>query len=209
VGEHSFHLSLDEEPDPAPWRSGGSWAELRPHLPARALPIVAVYDEVWPDRVPRTSWQVWYSGRGDLRVADPNGDPVWIVRSDDVSYWDIVGDVASCTRPDSELETATKEPAKPARVMLEPRALDDFWDVEDYTFGCAALDAAAPLITMRDAAGVPALYLELDPSAGLIRRITSPDLTPDDFRLELRDYRVADSLPAELFSWTGEIRAAT
>ncbi|HEY3603503.1 MAG TPA: hypothetical protein VGL04_02435 [Sporichthyaceae bacterium] len=59
---------------------------------------------------------------------------------------------------------------------------------------------------MRDATGVPALYLELDPTARLIRRITSRDLTPDEFRLELRDYRVADSLPEELFSWTGETR---
>jgi hypothetical protein len=50
---------------------------------------------------------------------------------------------------------------------------------------------------------------EPDPPTQLIRRFASPDLTPDEFRWELGTYRVADALPDERFTWTGDSRPAT
>lgn len=183
---------------------GLRWTEVRRDLPARAVPGTGLFDERVPGQPERTGWRIWLSAGGSFRAEDDGGRPVWIVRTDRVTYFDFESGVPSRKGPGGG-PWVVKEPVKPALFMLRPRDLGQFFEFTGWTFEVEPDAGGVRVVHMRGPGPGQRAAMSVDLARGLISSIWSPDADPAD-GWRIREWVERPYLDPGLFRWRGEYR---
>lgn len=182
---------------------GLTWPALvRRGMPRRAVAGSGLYDQRQPGMPERAGWRIWHSAGGQLRVEDDQGVPVWIWRTDGVSFFDFSSGIPSRVAPE-EGWWDVEEPVKWAQYMLRPSALGSFCDFAGWRFEAGPAVGSGRRIVGRNAAeGL--LELTLDEALGMITEIRAPDADPPEY-IRIRDW-IPGTPDPELFRWRGPYR---